>query len=139
MQISQPQKVLASAGSVIAQSTQLLLKARFENKTVNVKELFQMNADTIALLGHVSGDLSQFRRGNIRPYLRENFYSLCSIQVPISGDTDRTTIELQLTLQVSRSIFSFYGRYYECFLSCIHILHRANKMEQLLNWISDLK
>ena len=135
----QPQKVLASAGSVIAQSTQLLLKARFENKTVNVEELIRMNADTIALLGHVSGDLSQFRRGNSRPYLSENFYSLCSIQVPVTDDTDRTTIELQLTLQVSRSIVSFYGRYYEFFLSCIHILHRANKMEQLFNWISDLK
>ena len=36
LRISQPQKVLASAGSVIAQSIQLLLKARVENKAVNV-------------------------------------------------------------------------------------------------------
>ena len=35
----QPQKVLASAGSVIAQSKQLLLKARVENNFVNVEEL----------------------------------------------------------------------------------------------------
>ena len=55
-----------------------------ENKAVNVEELIRMNADTIALLGHVSGDLSQIRRDNIRPYLSEDFYSLCSIQVPVT-------------------------------------------------------
>ena len=74
-------KVLESAGSVIAQSTQLLLKARVENKTVNVEEFIRMNADTPALFGHMSGDLAQIRRDNIRPYLSEDFYSLCSTQV----------------------------------------------------------
>ena len=67
LKISQPQKVLASAGSAIAQSTQLLLKARIENKAVDVEELIRMNADSLALLGHVSGDLAQLRRDNIRP------------------------------------------------------------------------
>ena len=84
LKISQPQKVLASAGSAIAQSTQLLLKARIENKAVDVEELIRMNADSLALLGHVSGDLAQLRRDNIRPHLSEDFYSLCSTQVPVT-------------------------------------------------------
>ncbi len=84
LKFSQPQKVLASAGSVIAQSTQLLLKAREENKAVNVEELIRMNADSLALLGHASGDLAQLRRDNIRPHLSEDFYSLCSNQVPVT-------------------------------------------------------
>ena len=84
LKISQPQKVLASAGSAIAQSTQLLRKARVENKVVNVEELIRMNADSLALLGHVSGDLAQLRRDNIRPHLSEDFYSLCSTQVPVT-------------------------------------------------------
>ena len=84
LKISQPQKVLASAGSAIAQSTQLLLKTHAENKAVNVEELIRMNADSLALLGHVSGDLAQLRRDNIRPHLSEDFYSLCSSQVPVT-------------------------------------------------------
>ena len=60
---------MASAGSVIAQSTQLLIR---------------MNENTFALLGYVSGDLFQIRRDNIRPYVSEDFYSLCSTQVPLT-------------------------------------------------------
>ena len=43
-----------------------------------------MNADSLALLGHASGDLAQLRRDNIRPHLSEDFYSLCSNQVPVT-------------------------------------------------------
>ena len=38
----------------------------------------------IALLGHVSGDLSQIRRDNICSYLSEKIYSLSFIQVPVT-------------------------------------------------------
>ena len=75
---------MAIARSVIAQSTQLLLNACVEKKTVNVEELIRMNADTIPLPGHVIGDLSQIRRDYIHPYLSEDFYSLCSIHVPVT-------------------------------------------------------
>ena len=78
MRNSQLQKVLASAGSVFAQSTQLLLKAHIENKTVNAEGIFRMNADTLALLGHVIGDHAQIRRGNTLPGVGEDFYPLRS-------------------------------------------------------------
>ena len=43
-----------------------------------------MNADSLVLLGHVSGVLAQLRQDNIRPHLSEGFYSLCSAQVPVT-------------------------------------------------------
>ena len=68
-----------------------------------------MNADMIALLGHVSGDLSQIRRDNIRPYLSEDFYSLCSIQVPVTDyllgnedDLQTRTANINASNEISR-------------------------------------
>ena len=54
-----------------------------------------MKADTLSLLGHVSVDLVQIRRDNIRPYQSEDFYSLCSIQVPVTDYVFGNEDELQ--------------------------------------------
>ena len=83
------QKALASAGSVLAKSTQVLLDRRQINP--NTEENSQWDTiltsqiDAIALLGHANFQLSLRRREMLKPFLKKEYASLCSSQTVVSS------------------------------------------------------
>ena len=86
------QKVLVKVGSVVAKSTDTLLaisadpeKISSSALTEKLGSLVTYNADALALLGHVNIELSYRRRYAIKPSLNNEYSSLCSSQVPITG------------------------------------------------------
>ena len=86
------QKILVKVGSAVAKSTGTLLAMRADPEktsasafTEKLGKLVTHNADALALLGHVNIELSYRRRDAIKPNLNNEYSSLCSSQVPITG------------------------------------------------------
>ena len=55
-----------------------------------------MTTDAIALLGHVSFELSQLHREDIKPYLHKNYGDLCSANVPVTEHLFGDELQTQL-------------------------------------------
>ena len=43
------------------------------------------SVDVVALLGHVNTQLAQFRRGQIKPALKQEYSMICSAEVPLTS------------------------------------------------------
>ena len=87
LKLSSTQSVLTHIGSIAARTTDMLLKAKSKNDlaSLDLDAMIRMKADAIALLGHVSFDISQRRRDTIRPHLNKDYATLCSSNVPITA------------------------------------------------------
>ena len=76
------QKILAKVGSILVLTftTDKLLQMR-NAASPDVDQLFSINTDALALLGHTMCELSMRRRAAIRPYLNKDYSSLCASHV----------------------------------------------------------
>ena len=94
LQLCPLQSALTKVGHITEETTNTLLTA--EPSKLDIDTLVPMNADVIALLGHISFELSQRRRDAIRPHLHREFSTLCASHVPITsflfGDELQTQI-----------------------------------------------
>ena len=59
LKLSCLQTALTKVGNIAAQTTNLLLAARAEGSKLDIDNLVRMNTDMIALLGHISFELSR--------------------------------------------------------------------------------
>ena len=82
-------------GHISAQTTDILLKARAEDGKVDVDNIVRMNTDTLALLGHLSFEISQRRREAIRPTLHKDYSTLCASHVPFTIFLFRDELQTQ--------------------------------------------
>ena len=85
LRLTQPQQILSTAGRAILKSTVMLLEARAKKTRPNMDELISVHTDILALLGHSSADLAQFRRENIRQSLSEEYKALCTSDIPVTN------------------------------------------------------
>ena len=76
---------MTKAVDICAKRTDLLLIARRENiKSPDTNELTRMNADAIALLGHISFEILQRRRDAIKPNVNNGAVTSCALRVPVA-------------------------------------------------------
>ena len=84
LRLSNLQATVTKVGNITTQTTNLLLKARAENSKLDLESMIRMNTDALALLGHISFEVSQRRRDVIRPTLHKDYATLCASHVPIT-------------------------------------------------------
>ena len=85
LRLSSLQTTLTKVGNITAKTTDMLLKACAEYGKVDVDNMVQMNTDALALLGHISIEISQRRRDAIRPTLPKDYATLCASHMPITN------------------------------------------------------
>ena len=56
-----------------------------------------MNADAIALMGHMSFTMAQMRNNNIKPFFHNDYVRLCSSDVPITNFLFGDNLQAELT------------------------------------------
>ncbi|XP_068757998.1 uncharacterized protein [Montipora capricornis] len=96
LRLSNLQTILTKVGNITAKTTDMLLKARAEDGKVDVDNMVRMNTDALALLGHVSFEISQRRRDAIRPTLHKDYATLCASHVPITNFLFGDELQTQL-------------------------------------------
>ena len=72
LKLSALQTTLTKVGNITAQTTDMLLKSRAEGIQLDVESIIRMNTDALALLGHISFEISQRRHYVIRPTLNKD-------------------------------------------------------------------
>ena len=98
---------LTKVGQIITQTTSMLLKARAADGKLDVDNMVRMNTDAVALLGHVSFEISQRRRDAIRPTLYKDYATLCASHVPITNFLFGDELQTQLShIRASNNIIS---------------------------------
>lgn len=106
LKLSNLQTTLTKVGNITAQTTDML-KARTEDGKVDVDNMVRMNADALALLGHISFEISQRRREAIRPTLHKDYATLCASHVPITNFLFGDELQTQLNhIRASNKISS---------------------------------
>lgn len=107
LKLSNLQTTLTKVGNITAQTTDMLLKARAEDGKVDVDNMVRMNADALALLGHISFEISQRTREAIRPTLHKDYATLCASHVPITNFLFGDELQTQLNhIRASNKISS---------------------------------
>ena len=107
LKLSNLQTTLTKVGHITAQTTDMMLKARAEDANVHVDNMVRMNADALALLGHLSFEISQRKREAIRPTLHEDYSTLCALHVPITNFFFGDELQTQLNhIRASNKISS---------------------------------
>ena len=107
LRLSNLQTTLTKVGNITAKTTDMLLKARAEDGKVDVDNMVRMNPDALALLGHVSFEISQRRRDAIRPTLHKDYATLCASHVPITNFLFGDELQTQLNhIRASNKISS---------------------------------
>ena len=107
VRLSNLQTTLTKVGNITAKTTDMLLKARAEDGKVDVDNMVRMNTDALALLGHVSFEISQRRRDAIRPTLHKDYATLCASHVPITNFLFGDELQTQLNhIRASNKISS---------------------------------
>ena len=90
------QKSMAKVGAILALSTETLVQMRAK-QLPDVDKLVKLNTDALALLGHISCELSMRRRDAIKPNLHKDYSSLCASHVPVTsflfGDNLQTRLK----------------------------------------------
>ena len=97
LQFSRLQTHLTKVGHIVVKSTDLLLKAKADSSKSYIDDLVRMNTDAIALLGHVSFEISQRRRESIRPHLHKDYAALCSSTMPVTNFLFGDELQAQLS------------------------------------------
>ena len=97
LQFSRLQTHLTKVGHIVVKSTDLLLKANADSSKSYIDDLVRMNTDVIALLGHVSFEISQRRRESIRPHLHKDYAALCSSTMPVTNFLFGDELQAQLS------------------------------------------
>ena len=82
LRLSDLQTTLTKVGNITAKTTDMLLKARSEDGKVDVDNMVRMNTDALALVGHISFEISQRRRDAMRHTLHKGYATLCASHVP---------------------------------------------------------
>lgn len=107
LKLSTLQTTLTKVGNITARITDMLLKARNENSQPDIEGIIRMNTDSIALLGHISFELSQRRRDAIRPTLNKDYQTLCASHVPVTAMLFGDELQTQLNhIRASNKISS---------------------------------
>ena len=107
LKLSALQTTLTKVGNITAQTTDMLLKSRAEGIQLDVESIIRMNADALALLGHISFEMSQRRRDVIRPTLNKDYSTLCVSDVPITTMLFGDELQTQLNhIRASNKISS---------------------------------
>ena len=107
LRLSSLQTTLSKVGNITTQTTDMLLKARAENSELDVESMIRMNTDAMALLGHISFEISQRRRDVIRPTLNKDYATLCDSHVPITTMLFGDELQTQLNhIRASNKISS---------------------------------
>ena len=73
LRLSSTQSVLTHVGSIAAKATNILLKAKNKNASLDLNAMIRMNADAIVFFKHISFNQSQRRRETIHPHLNSNY------------------------------------------------------------------
>ena len=73
------------------------MKAKADSSKLYIDDLVRMNTDAIALLGHVSFEISQRRRESIRPHLHKDYAALCSSTTPVTNFLFGDELQAQLS------------------------------------------
>ena len=97
LQFSRLQTHLTKVGHIVVKSTDLLLKAKADSSKSYIDDLVRMNTDAIALLGHVSFEISQRRRESIRPHLHKDYAALRSSTMPVTNLLFGDELQAQLS------------------------------------------
>ena len=107
LKLSCLQTTLTKVDQIITQTTDMLLKARATDEKVDVDNMVRMNTDALALLEHVSFEISQRRRDAIRPTLHKVYATLCASHVPITNFLFGDELQTQLNhIRASNKISS---------------------------------
>lgn len=83
LQLSNLQQVIRKVTFATLQTTNMLVENP-SSATDNSKAITQ-SVDSIAMLGHLNTQLSQFRREQIKPALKSEYSAICSAEVPLSS------------------------------------------------------
>lgn len=82
---SRLQTYLCKIVNISLKSTDLLLQAKANPSVAVVDGLVRINTDAIAIMSHMSYELAQRRRDNIRPHLHKDYSGLCLPDVPVTS------------------------------------------------------
>ena len=97
LQLSRLQTHLTKVGHIVVKSTGLLLKGKADSSKSYIDDLVRMKTDAIALLGHVSFEISQRRRESIRPHLHKDYAALSSATMPVTNFLFGDELQAQLS------------------------------------------
>jgi hypothetical protein len=97
LKLAQLQGNLCKVAYITLKSTERLLKSRTDHANLPIDDLVKVNADAIALMGHMSFALAQMRRDNIKPFLHKDYAGLCSPDVPITRFLFGDDLQAELT------------------------------------------
>jgi hypothetical protein len=95
--LSRIQNQLCKAAYITLKTTDALLTAQSQSKDIDINSLVRMNTDALALMSHMSYDLSVRRRDNIRPHLNKGYLGLCSPSGPITDSLFGNDLQTELT------------------------------------------
>ena len=85
-------------GHIVVKSTDLLLKAKADSSKSYIDDLVRIGTtDAIALLGHVSFEISQRQRESIRPHFHKDYAALCSSTMPVTNFLFGDELQAQLS------------------------------------------
>ena len=76
LQLSNAQQVVRKITFASLQTTNVLLQNASGSSNSNL---------IIALLGHANTQLAQFRREQIKPALKQEYFTICSAEVPLTS------------------------------------------------------
>ncbi len=77
LQLSQMQQTILKATFATLQTTNALIK---ESSKCDCSPLISQSIDAIAMMGHVSAQLSHFRREQIKPAVKAEYAAICDVE-----------------------------------------------------------
>ena len=109
LKFSALQTTLTKVGNITTQTTDMLLKSRAQGIQLDVESIMRMNTDALALLGHISFEISQGRCDVIRPTLNKDYSMLRDSHVQITTMLFGDELQMQLNrLHFFKIFFIFF-------------------------------
>ena len=85
-QLQSCQKALVRSASIMTKIFHQLVDAKGDHTKLNVTNLLKMTNDSLALMGDLNFSVNMFRRGLMKPELKDNFKKLCAETVPYTKE-----------------------------------------------------